>query len=150
MKNFKFKLEVILKLRKIEEDKIKMRIGKLNIEREKLKNDIKLQNEKIDSSYQSQRNELEGNTTVEALQFYPAYIEARYQNILILNNKIKDLDEAIVNQNKILATQKAKVKVLDEMKNEQAQEFRKQKMKKIEGTIEENNILWGALRGEIK
>lgn len=150
MKGFKFKLEAVLKLRSFEEDKIKMRLGKLNIAKEKLLVDLQKQNSSIDQSYEAQNGELMKAATAQSLSFYPAYIEAKYQNITIIKSKIKDLDEAIEGQTKLLAQQKAKVKVLAEMKEEQKINFRKLKMKKIDETIEENNILWGALRGEIK
>jgi flagellar export protein FliJ len=150
MKNFHFKLEALLKLRKVAEDKIKMRVGRLNIEKEKLKRDIEKQNKNIDTTYDAQQSQLDQQTKAQSLQYYPAYIEGKYQNIRVIKKKIEDLDEAINEQLKILAVEQAKVKVLDEMKDEKRSEFRKEKLKKIESTIEENNILWGALRGETK
>lgn len=146
MKKFKFKLEALLKLRKLEEDKVKMRLGKLNIEKNRIEADLRKQSESIDISYNSQEESLKTNLKAQRLAFYPVYIQAKYANISILKSKIDDLNDAIKNQFLLLEKQKAKTKVMVEMKDKKQIEHKKEQEKKMHETIEENNILWNALR----
>jgi flagellar FliJ protein len=146
VKKFKFKLEALLKLRKLEEDKVKMRLGKLNIEKSRIEDDLKNQNKSIDISYNSQEESLKTKLKAQSLAFYPEYVEAKYANIAILKSKLNDLNDATKNQLALLERQKAKTKVMVEMKEKKQTEHKKEQEKKMYETIEENNILWNALR----
>ena len=57
-KQFKFKLEAVLKVRKLKEDQCKMEIGKLQVRMSELEGFKKDNNESIDTAYADQEASL--------------------------------------------------------------------------------------------
>jgi len=142
MKGFKFKLDALLKVRKLKEDKCKMEIGRLQVERKRKIDDIKNQNLGIDKAYGDQEASIKKGVTGLDIQFYPYFMQGKRTNIQLLKNEISHLDFQIEQKYKELSKLRADVKVLDSMKEEHQISYKKQLNKKIDQDLEEQVQIW--------
>ena len=146
MKGFKFKLEALLKVRKLKEDQCKMEIGRLQVERQKRIDDIKKQHEGIGQAFSDQEASLTRGASGLDLQFYPYFVQGKRANIQVLESEIKKLDEIIKQKTSELAKLRGDVKVLDSMKEKHQTEYKKKLNKKIDQDIEEQVQIWKSYR----
>jgi flagellar FliJ protein len=142
MKGFKFKLEALLKVRKLKEDQCKMEIGRLQVERQKRVDDIQRQNEGIGQAYQDQEATINQGASGLDVQFYPYFVEGKRSNIRILEDEISKLDELIKDKTQELAKLRGDVKVLDSMKDKHKEQYKKDLNKKIDQDLEEQVQIW--------
>ena len=73
MKKYKFKLEAILKMRKLKEEQCKAEIGRLQILINNFKEQIDAHNKGIDEAYASQETSLTNGIDGQSLQFFPYF-----------------------------------------------------------------------------
>ncbi|MDH5581710.1 MAG: hypothetical protein OEY33_07370, partial [Bdellovibrionales bacterium] len=92
MKPFKFKLEGLLKLRKFKEDNQKIILGKIIKEINRLNDEITQLKQDIGVGYKSQEDVLKEKTDGKLLQFYPFYIQGKWEHIKDRESKISKLN----------------------------------------------------------
>ena len=142
MKGFKFKLDALLKVRKLKEDQCKMEIGRLQVQKQEKVEEIKRQNLGIDKAYGDQEVSVEQGAKGLDLRFYPYYMQGKRTNIRLLEQEIAVLDREIAAKNKELIEHRANVKVLDSMKEKHKEQYKKALNKKIDNDIEEQVQNW--------
>lgn len=138
---FKFKLEALLKVRKIKEEKIKIALGLINQKIFNSKNIIIKLKEDIDKAYESQDEFIRELIDVKTAQFFPIYIRTnnekikqeeamllKYQNEY--NEKLRELKQAM-----------ADTKVIQKMKDKEFEKYKKELTKKMYNEIEEQFII---------
>lgn len=142
MKGFKFKLDALLKVRKLKEDQCKMEIGRLQVQKQEKIEEIKRQNLGIDKAYGDQESSVTKGATGLDLRFYPYYMQGKRTNIRLLEQEIEMLEREIAQKNKELIEHRANVKVLDSMKEKHKEQYKKALNKKIDNEIQEQVQNW--------
>lgn len=149
MKKHKFKLEALLKMRKLEEDQCKMRIGRLQTEKTRLLEQIDKQNQGIDEAYSSQEQSVKNGATGMDLRFYPYFVQGKRAATKELERKIADLDTFLEDAYKDLKQYRAKAKVLEEMKEKDRKAHKKQTEKEMHQKIEEQVMNWTQFKKQV-
>ena len=138
----KFKLEAVLKLRKLKEDKCKAEIGRLQKRMKELEAYKAENNTGIDQAYTAQENALESGMSARELQFHPFFVSGKKANIKVIDGEMKMLNEQLIYRFKELSGYRGDVKVVEEMKEKDFQKYKKNKLKKDFEQIEEQVQNW--------
>ena len=146
MKKFKFKLEALLKMRKLKDDQCKMEIGRLQTRKVELENEIHNQNAGIDEAYESQEATVGAGATGLDLKFYPYFMQGKRAAITSLQSQISELDEVLREKFEELKNHRANVKVLEEMKEKNRKAHKKASDKAMHQKIEEQVMNWNQFR----
>lgn len=142
MKRYKFKLEALLKIRKIKEDKCKQEIGRMQIELSEIKNEIIVHDLDVATAFNDQEESLAEGIEGLSARFYPYFVEAKHNNIKILKQEQKVMEARIQDKFRELASLRADVKVIDKMKEKDFAKFKKEKNKKESADLEELSQMW--------
>lgn len=146
MKGHKFKLEAVLKLRKIKEDICKMELGKLQLRLNELRT-YKLNHlEDISEAYQAQEEELKKSMSVSAMKKYPIMIAQKREHIKRIDDDLRYVQEDVELKIKELASLKGDVKVIANMKEKSVASYKKQLNKKMNENLEEQNQNWNTIK----
>lgn len=146
MKGHKFKLDVVLKLRKIKEDVCKTELGKLQTRKSALISYKKNHLIDISDAYKNQEEQLKTGLSVQELRAFPVMIEEKREHILRIDKELEYLNEDIDNKIQELAKLKGDVKVISKMKDKSLAEYKKNIDKKNNENIEEQNQNWNLLK----
>lgn len=148
MKGFKFKLEAVLKIRKLKEEQCKMEIGKIQVRIKELKN-YRLEHSKgIEQAYLDQEKLLEKGMNGRELQFHPFFVDGKRAHIGVIDKEIEGLEKEVAALYQQLNQLRADVKVIDEMKEQKTKEYKKSLNKKQFEEIEEQNQNWRMILGK--
>ena len=141
MAKYKFKLEALLKLRKFKEQQLKVELGRIVSEIQRVKNKIEEYKRHIGEAYDGQEKILQGETNGEMIKFFPYFVEAKKVAIANELEKLNGLQEQY--QQKVLEMKQARgeTKVIDKLKEKDKNVFKKEKAKKEFEKIEEMRIL---------
>lgn len=142
MKKYKFKLEAILKVRKLKEEKCKMEIGRLQVEINNLKNELDKHNSGIDDSYLSQEKGLADGMNGHELRFHPYFVAGKKAHIDQITAQINMLQSDVEKKYDELKFLRADVKVIEEMKEKDKVKYKKALEKKQFAEIEEQVQNW--------
>lgn len=142
MKGFKFKLEAVLKMRKLKEEHCKLEIGKIQLRIQELKYYLAEHNKGIDQAYQAQEEALSQGMNGQELKFHPFFVEGKKAHIDIIESELQMLNDQVQQKFKELARLRAEVNVIDDMKEKQKKEYRKKLEKKQFAEIEEQVQNW--------
>lgn len=146
MKGHKFKLEAVLKLRKIKEDICKMELGKLQLRLNELRT-YKLNHlNDISEAYEAQEEELKNSMSVSAMKKYPIMIAQKREHIKRIDDDLKYVQEDVELKIKELASLKGDVKVIANMKEKSVASYKKQLNKKMNENLEEQNQNWNTIK----
>lgn len=77
MKKFKFRLEAILKIRKLKEEQCKLEIGRLQVQINNIDNEINQHHKGIQQSYESHEQGLDSGIIGRELHFHPYFIQGK-------------------------------------------------------------------------
>ncbi len=141
-KKYKFKLEAVLKLRKLKEEKCKLEIGKIQSRVKELQGHIADNNAGIDDAYSAQESALEGGMSARELQFHPFFVSGKKANLDVIDGEMKMLEEQLAYHFRELSHLRGEVKLVQEMKNKDEQKYKKEVLKKDFETIEEQVQNW--------
>ena len=146
MKKYKFKLEALLKMRKLKEDQCKMEIGRLQNRKNELENEIHNQNAGIDEAYESQEVSAKAGASGLDMRFYPYFVEGKKAAIHQIQVEIKEIDENLSHKFEELKTMRANVKVLEEMREKNKKAHKKMADKLMHQKIEEQVMNWNQFK----
>lgn len=149
MKGYKFKLEAVLKIRKLKEEQCKMEIGRMQVQITRLKNEIGSHQSGIEEAYASQEKLMEDGVNGQEARFYPYFVSGKRAHISVLQSEIDDLQNDVNQKFDELKTLRANVKVIDEMKEKDKVKYKKKLEKKQFEDIEEQVQNWNQFRKEI-
>ena len=149
MKGYKFKLEAVLKIRKLKEEQCKMEIGRIQVEINKRKNDIKKHTAGIEQAYTSQEKLMEDGVSGQEARFYPYFVSGKRAHINAVQNEIDDLQSDVNSKFEELKILRGSVKVIDEMKEKDKIKYKKKIEKKQFEDIEEQVQNWNQFQKEV-
>lgn len=142
MKKHKFKLEAVLKMRKLEEEQCKLRIGRLQSKKTELLAEIENENAGIDEAYRSQEESIKQGASGLDLRFYPYFMEGKRAATRQIQDKLSQLDELIAQCFEELRVLRGKTKVLEQMKEKDKKAHKKKYEKEMNLKIEEQVLNW--------
>lgn len=141
-KKFKFKLEAVLKVRKIKEDQCKMEIGRLQVRMKELEGFKVENNTSIDTAYADQELSLEAGLSGRELQFHPFFVTGKKANLDVIEKEMAMLKEQLDYRYNELNHLRGEVKLVEEMKSKEQIKHKKERTKKEYEQIEEQVLNW--------
>ncbi len=144
-KKYKFKLEALLKIRRIREEQCKMEIGKIQVEMSKVKAQISEQTQGIAEAYDLQEASLSTGATGQEMRFHPYFVEGKRSHIEHLEKSLKELDDRAKRMYQILAKFRGEVKVIESMKEKDMAAYKKALNKKMDQNLEEQVQNWNQI-----
>lgn len=142
MKKYSFRLEPVLKLRKLKEENCRMELGQLLSQLNQIEDQLKHDRNEIENYYKIQEGSLKTGVRAGQLQAFPMLIAGKDRNIeLLLRDKIKQ--EALVAEKKQeLAQLRGDLKVMENLKEKNYDEYRKAYNKEVDQKVEEQTQNW--------
>ncbi len=134
---FKFKLEGLLKFRKLKEKNIKVELGKINQDIMNLKNEIVELKSGIEKSYILQEEVLSNNESHFPIEMFPSYVQAQRESIRNKEVLIRSLQKKYrekVNEMKIAM---GETKIVHKIREKKIKEYKNKLEKKQWENIEE-------------
>ncbi|MFT6632305.1 MAG: flagellar FliJ protein [Bacteriovoracaceae bacterium] len=144
MKGYKFKLDAVLKIRKLKEERCKMEIGQIQVQINKLNADIQRHKDGIKQSYDSHEEGLSNGLNGQELRFHPYFVSGKNADIQKIQAEINDLKVDVQEKFDELKYLRADVKVMDKMKEKDQTKYKKHLQKKQFEEIEEQVQNWNA------
>lgn len=137
MSKFKFKLEGLLKLRRFDEQRVKLEIGQIVSEIQNTKERIAKLKADIEEAYEARDVELRGSVSGQFLQFFPMFVKGKEEDINNNESLLHALERKY--QAKLLELNEArgKVKVVENLKEKEFTKFKKEWNKKQEEKIQD-------------
>ena len=142
MKKYKFKLEALLKIRKLKEEQCKMEIGRIQVRIKELENQIAQQDAGINEAYDMQEKALERGMEGLEVRFHPYYVEGKRTHIRALEMEKSRYQEYVEYKYEELSKLRADVKVITQMKEKDHLKYKKNLEKKMNERIEEQVQNW--------
>ncbi len=142
IKKYAFKLEAVLKLRKLNEENCRMALGALMLEMQKYDNQIEYEKLQIDNYYKMQEDLLKTGMGGGQLRLIPDMIAAKTKNIQLLNRDKRKQQHLIDEKKQELAVVKGELKVMENLKEKDFQEYKRLTNKEIDQKVEEQTQLW--------
>jgi flagellar protein FliJ len=143
MKEYQFRLEPVLKVRKLKEENCRMELGQLLHELNRIVDQIAHDKNEVENYYTIQEGALKsGGMRGGQLQAFPMLLAAKEKNLQLLN-RAKIQQERLIEEKKVeLAKLKGELKVMENLKNNDYQEYRKALGKEIDQKVEEQTQNW--------
>lgn len=142
MKKYTFRLEPVLKLRKLKEENCRTELGKLIVELNRIEDQILHDKNEISSYYSIQENKLQSGIPGNQLKAYSSLVVAKEKNIeLLIREKLKQ-EGLIKTKKEELALLRGDLKVMEQLKEKDFEKFKVDYNKKINEKIEEQTQNW--------
>lgn len=142
MKSYTFRLEPVLKVRKLKEENSRMELGKLVTELNKIDNQLAHDRGEIEHYYQIQEGALKTGMRGDQVQAFPMLVAGKNKNIELLLRDKKLKEEEIEIKRQELAILRGELKVVENLKEKDYTEFRKAMNKEIDQKVEEQTQNW--------
>ncbi len=142
MKKYTFKLDPVLKVRKLKEENCRMELGKLISFLNRIEDQIKHDSSEIQNYYKIQEASLQNGVRGDQVQAFPMLIAAKEKNIQLLHRDKKEQERLIDLKKKELATLRGELKVLENLKEKDFDQYKKALNKEIDQKVEEQTQNW--------
>lgn len=142
MKRYQFRLEPVLKVRKLKEENCRMELGQLLSELNRIDDQIKYDERELNKYYEIQEGALKGGMRGSQLQAFPMLVAGKLQNIELLQRDRKRQLQKVEEKKQELATIKGELKVMENLREKDYGEYRKAVNKEIDEKVEEQTQLW--------
>ena len=142
MKKYTFKLEPVLKVRKLKEENCRTELGLLISHLTRIEDQIKHEQLEIENYFKIQETSLKNGIRGDQIQAFPNLIAAKDKNIQLLQRDKKNQEQLIENKRKELAVLKGDLKVIENLKEKEYDEFRKAYNKEVDQKVEEQTQNW--------
>jgi flagellar FliJ protein len=142
MKKYAFRLEAVLKLRKLKEENCRMELGQLILYLNKIEDQISHEKSEINKYYEIQEGALKNGAKGSQINAFPMLIGAKDQNINLLERDKKKQEDLIADKKMELAQLRGDLKVMENLKEKDFQEYRKALNKEIDQKVEEQTQNW--------
>jgi flagellar FliJ protein len=142
MKRYTFRLEPVLKVRRLKEENCRMELGQLITELSRIENQLVHDRREIDNYYKIQESAMKNGIRGDQVQAFPMLVAAKERNIELLLRDKKKQEELIEAKKQELATLKGELKVIENLKEKDYNEYRKALNKEIDQKVEEQTQNW--------
>ena len=142
MKKYSFRLEAVLKIRKFKEESCRMELGQLLQGLNKILEQIAHDRQEIEQYYQIQESQLKTGIKGSQIQAFPMLIIAKEKNIELLEED-RTKQETLISDKKLeLAQLRGELKVMENLKEKDYDQYRKALNKEIDQKVEEQTQNW--------
>lgn len=142
MKKYTFRLEPVLKLRKLKEENCRTELGQLIMQLDKIDGQLAHDRGEIDTYYKIQEGTLKNGINGGQLQAFPMLVAAKNRNIELLEMSRKKQLDLIEVKRQELAQLRGDLKVMENMKEKDFETYRKALNKEIDQKVEEQTQNW--------
>ncbi len=142
MKKYAFRLEPVLKLKKLKEEHCRMELGQLVTQLGRLDEQLARDSEEIGRYYQIQDGGLRTGLSGRQLQAFPMLIAAKEQNIRILESDRRKQEELITQKRQELALLRGDLKVMENLREKDFEAYKRALQKDIDQKVEEQTQIW--------
>lgn len=142
MRKYHFKLDAVLKLRKLNEENCRTELGILNRTLEQLEERIAHERAEIDKYYQIQEVSLKAGASAGKLQSFPGLVAAKNKYLELLQREKKRQEDLIVEKKQELAVLRGELKVMENLKEKDFGEWKKAYNKEVDEKVEEQTQIW--------
>lgn len=142
MKKYAFRLEPVLKVRKLKEENCRMELGQLIMQLTRIDDQLAHDKNEINTYYKIQEGGLQNGISGSQLQAFPMLIAAKQENISRLERERYKQEQRISDKKKELAQLKGDLKVMENLKEKDYDLYRKALNKEIDQKVEEQTQNW--------
>jgi flagellar FliJ protein len=142
MKKYSFRLEAVLKLKKLREENCRSELGRLIMRMQKIENQIELNKLEIKKYFEIQEKTISKGIQASQIQAFPFLIQGKEQNITILDDDKKRQEKLIADKKNELAKLRGDLKIFENMKQKDFEEYRKAYNKELDQKVEEQTRNW--------
>ena len=142
IKKYAFRLEPVLKLRKLKEENCRMELGQLLVELNKIEDQLLHDKKEIENYYKIQEGALKTGMTGNQLQAFPMMVSGKEKNIQLLERDKKRQEQLVAEKKQELAQLKGDLKVMENLKQKDFDEHRKAVNKEMDQKVEEQTQIW--------
>ncbi len=142
MKRYAFKLEPVLKLRKLKEENCRTELGQLISQLARIDKQIEHDKDEIENFFNVQNISLASGVKGAQIQSFPLLISAKEKNIQLLLRDRTHQEQLIEAKKKELATLRGELKVIENLKDKDYQAYRKAFNKEQDQKVEEQTQNW--------
>ena len=142
MKKYAFRLEAVLKLRKLKEENCRMELGQLIMELNRIEDQLRHDKREIDNYFKIQEGALKTGMKGSQVQAFPMLIAAKDRNIELLMRDKKFQEDTIETKKQELAQLRGDLKVMENLKEKDFEQYLKAYNKDIDQKVEEQTQNW--------
>lgn len=142
LKKYSFRLEAVLKLRKLKEENCRMEMGRLLLELNRIDDQLAHDRAEIEKYFLIQEETLKKGVRGSQVQSLPMLVEGKDRNIQLLTKERAKQEQKIAEKKLELATLKGELKVMENMKDKDFQEYKRLMNKEIDQKVEEQTQIW--------
>ncbi len=142
MRKYAFRLEAVLKLRRLREENCRTELGQLLMHLGRIDAQIQHDRTEVERYYQIQELSLKGGVRGGQLQAFPMLMAAKEKNLKLLHIDRKKQEELIEEKKRELATLRGDLKVMENLREKDYNEYRKALSKEIDLKVEEQTQNW--------
>lgn len=142
MKKYIFRLEAVLKLRKLKEENCRSELGRLISYLTKIDDQLNHERKEIDNYYHIQEYAMKNGVRGDQVQAFPMLVAAKEKNIQLLQKERSDQEFLIEDKKQELAIVRGELKVIENLKEKDYNEYRKAVGKEIDQKVEEQTQNW--------
>ena len=142
MKRYAFRLEAVLKLRKLKEENCRMELGRLIADLQLFEEQLSHERNQIQNYYGIQENSLKTGIRGNQIQAFPMLVAAKEKNIQLLLRDKKQQQHLIEEKTRELAVLRGELKVIENLKEKDFSEWKKAYNKDMDQKIEEQTQNW--------
>jgi flagellar FliJ protein len=142
MRKYSFRLEPVLKLKKLKEENCRMELGQLVTQLGRIEEQLQHDKNEIGRYYQIQEGGLHTGLTGRQLQAFPMLIAAKEQNIRLLEGDRKKQEEMIATKRQELALLRGDLKVMENLREKDFDAYKRALGKEIDQKVEEQTQIW--------
>lgn len=142
MRKYEFRLDPVLKLRKLKEENCRMELGQLLMELNRIEDQLAHDRKEIDNYYKIQEGALENGMRGGQVQAFPMLIAAKNRNIELLLADKKKQEDRVEAKKQELAQLRGDLKVMENLREKSYDEWKKAVNKEIDQKVEEQTQNW--------
>jgi flagellar protein FliJ len=142
MKQYQFRLEPVLKLRKLKEENCRMELGQLISHLNRIEDQLKHDHQEIATYFQIQEGALRQGMTASQIQTFPMLVAGKDTNIKLLLAEKARQEKMIEDKKQELAILRGELKVIEKLKEKGLEDHRKAVNKELDQKVEEQTQNW--------
>ena len=137
MKKFDFRLQSLLRLRNFKEEKLKAEMGEIVSKMNNLRDDIINLDQDIEDAYNAQNKFLNEKIGGQIIHFFGFYVQGKRDHIKVKKNEQEILKKKYEEKSIELAKAMGDVKVIENIKKKQFNQYRVDYNKKMQEDLED-------------
>ena len=143
MQRYKFRLEAVLKVRRMVEESCRNELGLLMVEKQRFLDEVAVQEADIVATYVAQEQAMREGMKASHVSYFPRVVEGKEARIKQIKNSITDTERRIEMKLDELRVKKAELKAVEKLREKDFEIWKKAYNKDVDMKVEEMVQLWG-------